>query len=121
MDSLSRAQIREIVAQHKWRDALFIALGIIALAIGVLTFLTLFVDMVIDGVGRLSTDFFTNFPVDEVLNVRMVHVETHHLGSAARGATRFDRSSCAIADAQPRHESAGAAAAGKFFAITAEA
>ncbi len=62
MDSLSRAQIREIVAQHKWRDALFIALGIIALSIGVLTFLTLFVDMVIDGVGRLSTDFFTNFP-----------------------------------------------------------
>ena len=30
--------------------------------VGVLTFTALFVDMAIDGVGRLSWDFFTNFP-----------------------------------------------------------
>src|SRR5687768_86598 len=30
--------------------------------IGVLTFVALFVDMALDGVGRLSSDFFTNFP-----------------------------------------------------------
>src|SRR5688572_3707054 len=34
----------------------------VALMIGVLTFVALFVDMAIDGVGRLSWDFFTNFP-----------------------------------------------------------
>jgi phosphate transport system permease protein len=36
--------------------------GVVALMIGVLTFAALFVDMALDGVGRLSWDFFTNFP-----------------------------------------------------------
>jgi phosphate transport system permease protein len=34
----------------------------LALTIGVLTFVALFVDMALDGVGRLSWDFFTNYP-----------------------------------------------------------
>ena len=34
----------------------------LALMIGVLTFVALFVDMLIDGVPRLSPEFFTNFP-----------------------------------------------------------
>jgi phosphate transport system permease protein len=36
--------------------------GLAALMIGVLTFVALFVDMALDGVGRLSWDFFTNYP-----------------------------------------------------------
>ena len=36
--------------------------GVVALMIGVLTFVALFVDMALDGVGRLSWEFFTNFP-----------------------------------------------------------
>jgi phosphate transport system permease protein len=36
--------------------------GVLALMIGVLTFAALFVDMALDGLGRLSWDFFTNFP-----------------------------------------------------------
>jgi phosphate transport system permease protein len=36
--------------------------GVLALMIGVLTFAALFVDMAVDGLGRLSWDFFTNFP-----------------------------------------------------------
>jgi phosphate transport system permease protein len=36
--------------------------GLVALMIGVLTFAALFVDMAVDGMGRLSWDFFTNFP-----------------------------------------------------------
>jgi len=36
--------------------------GVVALMIGVLTFVALFVDMALDGVGRLSWDFFTNYP-----------------------------------------------------------
>ena len=36
--------------------------GVLALMIGVLTFAALFVDMALDGAGRLSWEFFTNFP-----------------------------------------------------------
>jgi phosphate transport system permease protein len=38
------------------------ACGVLALMIGVLTFVALFADMAIDGLPRLSLDFFTNFP-----------------------------------------------------------
>jgi phosphate transport system permease protein len=38
------------------------AVGVLALMIGVLTFAALFVNMAIDGLPRLSSDFFTNFP-----------------------------------------------------------
>jgi phosphate transport system permease protein len=41
---------------------IFAACGFAALMIGVLTFVALFVDMALDGVGRLSWDFFTNYP-----------------------------------------------------------
>ena len=34
----------------------------VALMIGVLTFVALFVDMALDGFGRLSWDFFTSYP-----------------------------------------------------------
>ena len=37
-------------------------IGIIALGIGLLTFVTLFVDMLIDGWARLRPEFFTQFP-----------------------------------------------------------
>ena len=36
--------------------------GVLALMIGVLTFAALFVDMAVQGLGRLSWEFFTNFP-----------------------------------------------------------
>jgi phosphate transport system permease protein len=36
--------------------------GVLALMIGVLTFAALFANMALDGIGRLSWDFFTNFP-----------------------------------------------------------
>jgi phosphate transport system permease protein len=35
---------------------------VLALAVGILTFTALFVDMALDGFGRLSWDFFTNYP-----------------------------------------------------------
>ncbi len=55
-------EIRALIAKHKRWDHVFALCGIAALMIGVLTFATLFVDMAIDGVPRLSWDFFTNFP-----------------------------------------------------------
>jgi phosphate transport system permease protein len=54
--------IRRLIGAHKRYDALFAVLGLIALMIGVLTFLALFADMAVNGMGRLDWDFFTNFP-----------------------------------------------------------
>jgi phosphate transport system permease protein len=54
--------VRALIASHKRWDFLFGVLGLLALMVGVLTFVALFVDMAIDGVSRLSLDFFTNFP-----------------------------------------------------------
>lgn len=54
--------IRDIIGRAKRWDAFFGVLGILALMIGVLTFMALFVDMAIQGIPRLDADFFTNFP-----------------------------------------------------------
>ena len=43
-------------------ETLFALLGLLALMIGVLTFVALFVDMAVKGLGRLDWDFFTSFP-----------------------------------------------------------
>ena len=55
-------QVRALIAQHKRWDMIFGLFGLFALMVGVLTFVALFVDMAIDGVPRLSLDFFSNFP-----------------------------------------------------------
>jgi phosphate transport system permease protein len=55
-------QIRGLIAKAKRRDVIFVALGVIALGIGLLTFVALFVDMLIDGWARLRPEFFTQFP-----------------------------------------------------------
>lgn len=54
--------IRTLIARHKRWDTIFMIVGLAALMVGVLTFVTLFVEMALDGYGRLSLDFFTNFP-----------------------------------------------------------
>ncbi len=59
---VSGNELRPLIARAKRRDVIFIALGIVALGIGVLTFMTLFVDMLVDGWSRLRPDFFTQFP-----------------------------------------------------------
>ncbi len=59
---LDPEQIRALIRKHKRWDAIFGALGVISLMIGILTLLALFTGMIIDGVPRLSGDFFTSFP-----------------------------------------------------------
>jgi phosphate transport system permease protein len=54
--------IRPLIARAKCWDTIFVALGIIALGIGVATFLALLLDMMIDGWARLRPEFFTQFP-----------------------------------------------------------
>ena len=58
----SRAGIRSLIARAKRWDVIFVALGILALGIGLMTFVALFVDMLIDGWSRLRPEFFTQFP-----------------------------------------------------------
>lgn len=55
-------EIRELIARHKRWDVIFAAVGILCLAIAILTFFALAIDMAITGASRLSLDFFTNFP-----------------------------------------------------------
>jgi phosphate transport system permease protein len=61
-ESLRVQQIRALIAAHKRWDLMFATLGVVALMIGVLTFATLFGQMLVDGAPRLSWDFFTSFP-----------------------------------------------------------
>lgn len=58
----SAAEIRALIARHKRWDIVFGVVGLLALAIGLLTFATLFVDMLLDGYTRLKPEFFTEFP-----------------------------------------------------------
>jgi phosphate transport system permease protein len=55
-------ELRTLIRRRKRWDTVFTLCGVLALMIGVLTFAALFVDMAVDGMGRLSWDFFTNFP-----------------------------------------------------------
>jgi phosphate transport system permease protein len=65
MTSKSSAEVALIrigIARRKRWDLIFGLLGVLALAIGLLTIASLFVDMLIGGWERLHPEFFTNFP-----------------------------------------------------------
>jgi phosphate transport system permease protein len=54
-------EVRSMIVQQKRRDLAFAALGFAALTLCFVTFVALFVDMLVDGSSRLTADFFTNF------------------------------------------------------------
>ena len=54
--------IRRLIVKAKRYDIAFAIVGFVFLAIGILTFVALLVDMAMSGAGRISLDFFTNFP-----------------------------------------------------------
>ncbi|MBK9236591.1 MAG: phosphate ABC transporter permease PstA [Rhodoferax sp.] len=56
------AELRQIIKSHKRWDILFGLVGLAAMAVGILTLVALFTQMVIEGYPRLSAEFFTNFP-----------------------------------------------------------
>jgi len=56
------AEIRALIVKHKRWDVIFSMIGLVAMMIGVITLLALFIDLVLDGYGRLTWDFFTSFP-----------------------------------------------------------
>ena len=55
-------QIRALIVRHKRWDVIFGIIGVISLMIGVLTFIALFVDMLIDGAPRFSLGFLHQLP-----------------------------------------------------------
>jgi phosphate transport system permease protein len=54
--------LRAIIRSHKRWDAAFGVLGLLAMMVGVLTLAALFTNMAVDGIPRLTGDFFTSFP-----------------------------------------------------------
>ncbi len=62
MADMTVAEIRALITNHKRWDLIFATVGVLALMVGVLTFVALFAGMVMDGAHRLSWDFFANFP-----------------------------------------------------------
>ena len=61
-DDQDLSEIRSIIARHKDWDLIFMIVGVFVLMIAILTFMALFSHMLIDGLPRLSWDFFTSFP-----------------------------------------------------------
>jgi phosphate transport system permease protein len=54
--------IRAMIRRHKRNDILFAAVGLLALMFGLLTLLTLFVDLILDGYPRFNLQFLSDFP-----------------------------------------------------------
>ena len=54
--------VRAMIRRHKRNDILFATIGLIAIMFGLLTLLTLFVDLVMDGYPRFNLQFFSDFP-----------------------------------------------------------
>lgn len=60
--ALSTDEIRALIGRHKLKDMAFEAVGLIVMLVALLVLAALFAQLVIDGAGRLSGDFFMNFP-----------------------------------------------------------
>lgn len=56
------AAIRANIARRKINDLIFTGIGLVCLAIAMMTIAALFVDMVVTGWERLRPEFFTEFP-----------------------------------------------------------
>lgn len=55
-------EIRALIVKHKRWDQIFAIVGLLATMVGLVTLIALFIDLLIDGSGRLTWEFFTSFP-----------------------------------------------------------
>jgi phosphate transport system permease protein len=55
-------EVRALIKRHKLNDTIFAIFGLLALMIGLLALLVLFVDLVMDGYPRFNLDFLSSFP-----------------------------------------------------------
>ncbi len=51
-----------MIRRHKRKDIIFAAVGLLALMLALLTLLTLFADLIMDGYPKFNADFLTEFP-----------------------------------------------------------
>lgn len=56
------AAVRAMIKRHKVNDYIFSLVGLIALALALMTLMTLFLDLVFDGYQRFNLQFFSDFP-----------------------------------------------------------
>ncbi|HYN54578.1 MAG TPA: phosphate ABC transporter permease PstA [Methylotenera sp.] len=56
------SEVRAMIKRHKLNDTIFAIIGLLALMVGLVALLTLFVDLVMDGYQRFNLDFLSNFP-----------------------------------------------------------
>ncbi len=68
MNNQDIASIRGIIRSNRRWDLIFAVAGFMALMVGVLAFVTLFGQMVMNGWERLNPDFFTSFPSRRAAN-----------------------------------------------------
>jgi phosphate transport system permease protein len=54
--------LRALIANHKRKDVIFGMVGLCCMMVGVVTLVVLFIDLLIDGHGRFTWNFFTSFP-----------------------------------------------------------
>lgn len=62
MTDVKVEEIRTLIGKHKRWDQIFAIVGLLATMIGLVTLIALFIDLWIDGSGRLTWEFFTSFP-----------------------------------------------------------
>jgi phosphate transport system permease protein len=55
-------EVRAMIKRHKLNDYIFSLIGLLALTLALLTLLTLFTDLVMDGYQRFNMGFLTEFP-----------------------------------------------------------
>ena len=55
-------EVRAMIKRHKLNDYIFSVIGLIAIMIGLLTLLTLFLDLVYDGSSRFNLQFLSDYP-----------------------------------------------------------
>jgi phosphate transport system permease protein len=65
-------EVRAMIKRHKMDDYIFSIIGIIALMIGLLTLLTLFIDLIYDGSERFNLQFLSDYPSRRAANAGLL-------------------------------------------------
>ena len=65
-------EVRAMIKRHKMDDHIFSIIGIIALMVGLLTLLTLFIDLIYDGSGRFNLQFLSDYPSRRAANAGLL-------------------------------------------------
>jgi phosphate transport system permease protein len=65
-------EVRAMIKRHKMNDYIFSVIGIIALMIGLLTLLTLFIDLIYDGSERFNLKFLSDYPSRRAANAGLL-------------------------------------------------